>query len=742
MKIRKITTALLGALTLFSLAGCSDNKMGNEEPEFPEGDGEGYYMSLDILMPDGKNGSRSTTDNNGNSSDGTEIGADIENNVTSALIVLANTDDNGFIAAGEVLGNRITAQTLNNAPGYKALARLQKTNLNEFYQHQQPNTQPQVHVFVFCNPTNDLREMFRGANTRFGSTEWIDAVCTVHQGKTGVSDKNTGIWNANSFLMNNVDFATRILPGSILDWEQFDRAENPFHLSEANTGDGLPDNSADAGRGAVKVERSVARFDFKDGSANGDQTYNVLFHVHNGVAQDGTNGTVSEPLVAVKLQRMALINMGNKFYYLPRVSADGQLTGKDYKLLGAEKGWIRDQQTGDYNSGNYVVGPNASVFGGNALTTGFSNYFNYPFFNDNGDYYNATMTSSNQWDVYKISDVLSADNRKDDYNNKSDYFVWRYVTENVIPAGPAKQFNGISTGIVFKAKMVGTQFALGLGSSDHEGKWEQGIHQEIAKCLNGEAFNIHTMSATGEFTKTQHDKIKGNSTDDPVLYYIDGGLYLTWSHIRQAAIQASISFAVDGKLEINRSNSLYRAVFGEGPIPDGYFVLHADGITTTRIVDAQYGTEAGKTAYAQSADAAWNAWNAAGKPVPAVLGDEANAPATLKTLREKVTANGITMFQSSPDSDFGVGYYCYYYYWNRHNDNNLSGVMGPMEFAVVRNNVYKLSVDKISRLGHPRIPGNDPNNPTPSTPDESDEIYLDVTVEITPWAVRLNSIKF
>ena len=68
--------------------------------------------------------------------------------------------------------------------------------------------------------------------------------------------------------------------------------------------------------------------------------------------------------------------------------------------------------------------------------------------------------------------------------------------------------------------------------------------------------------------------------------------------------------------------------------------------------------------------------------------------------------------------------------------------MGPMEFAVVRNNVYKLSVDKISRLGHPRIPGNDPNKPTPETPDESDEIYLDVTVEIAPWAVRLNSIIF
>ena len=111
-------------------------------------------------------------------------------------------------------------------------------------------------------------------------------------------------------------------------------------------------------------------------------------------------------------------------------------------------------------------------------------------------------------------------------------------------------------------------------------------------------------------------------------------------------------------------------------------------------------------------------------------------------MREAITGAGITIYQSSIDSDYGPGYYCYYYYWNRHNDNGMNGVMGPMEFDVVRNNVYKLTVDKISRLGHPRIPGNDPETPKPDTPDESDDIYLDVTVQITPWAVRINSIEF
>lgn len=37
-------------------------------------------------------------------------------------------------------------------------------------------------------------------------------------------------------------------------------------------------------------------------------------------------------------------------------------------------------------------------------------------------------------------------------------------------------------------------------------------------------------------------------------------------------------------------------------------------------------------------------------------------------------------------------YYCYYIYRNRHNDNDRTDLMGPMEFAVVRNNVYKIDI--------------------------------------------------
>lgn len=90
-------------------------------------------------------------------------------------------------------------------------------------------------------------------------------------------------------------------------------------------------------------------------------------------------------------------------------------------------------------------------------------------------------------------------------------------------------------------------------------------------------------------------------------------------------------------------------------------------------------------------------------------------------------------------------YYVYYYYWNRHNDNLDPYDMGVMEFAVVRNNVYKLAVNAINRFGHP-----DPTNPTdpdpdpvkPDDPDESVNYYFNVTVKVLPWTVRINNIEF
>ena len=87
-------------------------------------------------------------------------------------------------------------------------------------------------------------------------------------------------------------------------------------------------------------------------------------------------------------------------------------------------------------------------------------------------------------------------------------------------------------------------------------------------------------------------------------------------------------------------------------------------------------------------------------------------------------------------------YYVYYVYYNRHNDNGNNNSMGVMEFATVRNNVYKLSVTKVSDFGHTNDPKDDPDPENPEDPDETPKTYFQVSCRVLPWIVRINNIPF
>lgn len=75
------------------------------------------------------------------------------------------------------------------------------------------------------------------------------------------------------------------------------------------------------------------------------------------------------------------------------------------------------------------------------------------------------------------------------------------------------------------------------------------------------------------------------------------------------------------------------------------------------------------------------------------------------------------------------GYRSYYKYWIRHLDNNKSNNMGVMEFAIVRNNLYRILVTNVTDIGEP-VP-----DINPDTPDEG-ETYLSVVLNVKPWIVR------
>ena len=201
-----------------------------------------------------------------------------------------------------------------------------------------------------------------------------------------------------------------------------------------------------------------------------------------------------------------------------------------------------------------------------------------------------------------------------------------------------------------------------------------------------------------------------NTNADPILYTFGGNLYVTWENVRKAAIKAATT--TEGT--VITTNAFYTAVFGTATVEkdeDGNIPTSTD---------------------TNSPDYKWAQWNKAGKPSDHLL----------QEFKKAATTNGITLYQSSEDEKDGWGYYCYYFYWNRHNDNGNNGVMGDMEFGVVRNNVYKLAVTNINRLGHPRLSDNDPDPENPDNPDESGDVYISLSVEVMPWTVRENNIEF
>ena len=72
---------------------------------------------------------------------------------------------------------------------------------------------------------------------------------------------------------------------------------------------------------------------------------------------------------------------------------------------------------------------------------------------------------------------------------------------------------------------------------------------------------------------------------------------------------------------------------------------------------------------------------------------------------------------------YGVSTYenatCYYTWWVKHSNDNDNSKVGPMEYGIVRNNIYKLTVKSVAGLGGD-VPG--------GTPENGDDIVIHVKV--------------
>ena len=542
-----------------AFSACSDEiDLSANNEESTEESTSQVFMQFNLELPAV---SRSTTQTGGGSDAGVEIGKDYENQVSEVLVVITDAKDDKFIT-----GSTVT----NLIPTGSNTTYVVPFNTNKLVDY----AGDPVNIYVYCNPTSELQ---KGLESEDGIDVNATYTLTSATDETiwSITDGDNNTKNGH-FLMTNADNDyKRTLPTNL---DNYKVESNPFDLE------------------TIKVERAAARFDYK--SSDADETYTLM--------KDG-NG---DPEVTVTLTHMALVNLSKEFYYLRRVSADG--TSTKAAIGGTEVGGT---------SANYVVDTDYEWKGKySEETTDKARHFFYV--------YNPNSASTTDYAWTSISSLTSEDNDEswnsgeNENVDKNGYKIWRYATENTIPAQVSNQKKGITTGVVFKGEI-------------------QGVSDDMKTLLNG--------------TNT--------------VYVFDNILWGTWNDVKTAAAKKESD-------NTTLANPLLAAAYNEA-MKGGY-------------------TDA------------------------------------------KAVAAGFTIFKPNADKKYEV----LYYYWNRHNDNNNNGSMGPMEFAVVRNNVYKLSVTGVNKFGHPTNPDDDPDPENPEDPDEEDDVYFKVAVEVLPWVVRINDIKF
>ena len=118
------------------LAACSSDEplaggnLGSDQEIDPR---DGVYMTVNMSLSGDGAKTRSFTNGDNSSNDGTEVGSDKENNVGSVLIVLASPNNNEFIAYSYVSSNNLSSMTAGQEKIYKASAKFSKTSINSYY---------------------------------------------------------------------------------------------------------------------------------------------------------------------------------------------------------------------------------------------------------------------------------------------------------------------------------------------------------------------------------------------------------------------------------------------------------------------------------------------------------------------------------------------------------------------------------------------------------------------------------
>ena len=431
--------------------------------------------------------------------------------------------------------------------------------------------------------------------------------------------------------------------------------------------------------GTVEIQRAMSRFDLATASK-----YTKFTATNEGRADDGVGATGNSDLEELTLtfDAVAMINMAQKANLFKVTAASKATLGEKKISFMAEtvNNWVFSPVQTAFSAPLFSGAPDATgLQGGSTVTEGIESFFATQ----------ATEDATNHLAVNRVGGYTTIAN------------LDLSETENQWSKDPSDKEADTPVYKIWRYCMENTN------------------PDDVANQKNG--------NSTGVVFRAE---ITGKKVDGTALSATDGALYAYNSVIIGNAVGLR-TYVISPKDE-NDNSGVYDAVK----------LKYESAVAKYNAAQGEDNTKKFTFEEDKTDTEGWSA--PAGSELEKGYKDIRKASAEeLAGLDTYLVKNGGGFSIYRPTSNNAEGkYYCYYIYWNRHNDNGNNSEMGPMEFATVRNNIYKLRVTHIHKLGHPGKPEDDPDDPKPEDPDEKDKFYCQVICKILPWEVRLNDIEF
>lgn len=678
---------LWAAALLMMAGGCSEELDGGDDVD-TGGDGKGdkAYITVQISSP--STGARTKADSanpdGGEGGDGDAQGTADENYISDVNIFLyeANSedesDDNIELADKDIVGR-----------GYSEL-----TSDENNPTHNSDNHTAQATVEINIPKLGEEVKYYNILTVTNAGT--MPAFTTVAQLRDYLFTEDA--WSNTDSKITNFVMSTHTM--------SLGENKSIVGLSKENN------SSEKAAKVSVYVERLAARIDLKL-----KEKYSITSSATNTRA-------VTDEIATVELTDISVVNQLKAGSYLFKrvsetVEGDNNTDKKSISTtdrsndiyLGDEE-WAGASSQGNYN---YVIDPwtrgkDGALFDGDSYSSvplalhykniGESQTGSTSFEELYINHFNIDLNKTSESAFTKYSEFPNAavGASSDDYGSTEGYRRIAYTLENT--ADWQQQLNGFSTGVIFKGTYTPVEVTkYQIKGEDVGSNQPDGYVEGFGFYTNNSIKDAKTTVIYADLKSLLVGSFSDGDNIGDVVKALFGGADDATTTVTKKAVKDAVA-----KLQGN---------FGEA---------------YKEFVEKEIGSSDGSDGSDGSVDDI----------------DAIDYDAFLKSLKQN--NSGIETDAEALAKDYDIHYYadgtCYYKYWIRHANNGQNPPdnpnMGIMEYGIVRNNLYKLEVSKITKLGDPLpfTPGVDKSE-NPNEDDKS-QYYIEVKIYVKDWVIRNN----